>query len=133
MPRGMTLALGVAALVIAAWFALGVRQAIDTDRASVIVGRGGVSVADAAHADALLRSAGWLNPDRTVDVLRGRLLLDEGRAGAARAALLKVALAEPRNAAAWVAFGSAAAGDRQAFLLALAHVHELVPPVPAPR
>ena len=126
--------IGIAvALAIAAWFAIGARQAIDTDKAaSIISSPSPLTLARAAHASSLLHDAGWLNPDREVDILKGRLLLRDGNPAAARAALLTVAKAEPPNAAAWAAFGSASADDRQGFLLALARINALVPPVPEP-
>jgi hypothetical protein len=130
----MTRALAVAAAVAGfLWFAVGVRQARNTDGASAIVTGAKLTVAQAAAARKDLDAAAFLNPDKTVEILRGEVLLGRGQAAAARAELLQVAREEPQNARAWVAFGRASRHDRRAFLLALSHIRKLVPPVPAPR
>ena len=69
----------VAAVVVAGWFALGVRQSHDFDVASDIIGSPApLSARQAAHADSLLHSAKQLNPDLAVDLLQSQLALRWG-------------------------------------------------------
>jgi hypothetical protein len=63
---------------------------------------------DRAEAD--LRAARLLSPDRTPDIWRGLVLWNAGRPGA-RALLEDVVRAEPDNLSAWTALGWVAGGD----------------------
>lgn len=94
----------VAALVVAAWFGLGVRQAAGTDAARADVGRLEPPTASQARStrDALDR-AGTLNPDLGVDVLRARFALQEGRREDARRILDGVVRREPDGLDGWAA------------------------------
>ena len=122
-----------AALVVCGWFALAVRQSVDTNAAaSIIDARTPLSAARAEHASSLLRSAALLNPDRSVDLLRSALALRLRQYAHARALALSVVRREPLNLQAWLAFGVASYGDRRAFLFALAQVARLAPPVKPP-
>jgi hypothetical protein len=96
-------AAAAAAIVICAWFALGVRQAQDTTRAgSIIDGSSSLTGTRAEHTASLLHDAGTLNPDTQVDILRGRLaLLDNQRPKAVRI-LEDVVRREPRNIDGWL-------------------------------
>jgi tetratricopeptide repeat protein len=115
--RAAVLALALAA---AAWFAIGARQAHDTSRASAIIAGGGpVSRAQAKHASALLSSAGFLNPDSEVDVLRARLERAQGDLAGARAILDQVVAKEPDNAEAWFQLASSSAGSASTFVRAV--------------
>lgn len=127
--------LGVAlALAGCAWFIVGIQQANDTADASALVsGPAPLSAARAAHARALLHSAGQLNPDTQVDLLRAQFDRDQGDYGAARVVIRSVLRAEPQNAQAWLALAHSANGNRQIFYTALIHIRALVPPVPPPR
>lgn len=58
-----------------------------------------------ARAEADLRAAGLLTPDRTPDVGRAMLLWTVGRAGEARTLLEDVVRDEPDNLSAWTALG----------------------------
>jgi len=120
----------IVAVVLCAWFALGVRQTRDTARATAIITSANVpSAAQAAHARSLLRAAGALNPDAHVDVLRGQLdLLRHDNRGAMR--ILEGAVRrEPRNVAAWVYLARAAFSvDQHEFGLAVRRIAELDPP-----
>jgi hypothetical protein len=124
----------VAAVMVAAWFALGVRQSHDVDVASDIIGAPGrLPPGAAAHAASLLRSAGQLNPDLSVDLLRSQLALRSGDAAGARAIALSVTRSEPEDIDAWLAYGTASAHYAAGFTLALRHLNQLAPPVPQHR
>ena len=103
------------AVIVCAWFALGFVQARDTGRAtSLITAADTVSAHDAARARSLLSSAGTLNPDQTVDILRGVLQLRTQQYAAAERTLLAVTRREPMNIDAWVqlAFAAGRNGNR---------------------
>lgn len=98
--RGLRL---VVAIVACAWFAVGIRQAHDTDAASAILSGGHrLDAAAAARASSLLSSAAALNPDRQVGLLRAELAAERGRRAQAQRLALMVAHAEPRNSQAWL-------------------------------
>jgi len=102
--RGLTL---VVAIVACAWFAVGIRQAHDTDAASAIVSGGHrLDAAAAARASSLLSGAAVLNPDRQVGLLRAELAAERGRRARAQRLALMVAHAEPRNVQAWLLLSS---------------------------
>jgi len=108
------LGLAVGALVVSAWFGLGWVQARDTGRASALVAPGNhLSPARAAQVGSWLRSAGTLNPDRQVDLLRARLAFDQGDYGAATRILESVTRSEPLNVFAWVQLGFTAGAAHQ--------------------
>jgi predicted Zn-dependent protease len=121
--------LGLLAIAICAWFVLGVRQARDTARATALVNSSTqLSSADGARARSLLNSAGTLNPDLTVDMLRGQLALDENDNRRAAQILASVTRREPMNLDAWVLLAQATqTGDRQAFARAIRAVGTLDP------
>ena len=122
------------AAVVVAWFAIGAVQAIDTSRASNLVSPGSrLSPAAARHAGSLLSSAGFLNPDRSVDVLRSQLDLEQGRPVAARNRLIGLVRSEPDNLDAWIWLARASVGDLRWFYAAAYRIRQLVPPVPAAR
>ncbi len=124
-------ALLVLALVMAAWFALGIRQAQDPNRASAIVTPGGrLTASQARQASNLLDAAGFLNPDRAVTVLRAELRADQGDLSGARRILKGVVRTEPQNLAAWLALARSSAGDLRDFYAAAYAIRHLVPPVP---
>lgn len=131
MPRLLLRILGAAAaLIVCAWFVLGIRQSHDINAATAIIsGTAPPSPAQARRARSLLDSAAQLNPDRSVDLLRSQLVLREGDPARARALALAVARSEPENIQAWLAYGSASAHDRAAFTRALRRLDELAPPV----
>jgi predicted Zn-dependent protease len=112
-------AVGMAA-VIAAWFALGIHQAVDTSQATALItGPSPLSAARAAHARALLSSAATLNPDQTVNVLRGELAMAQNQNAAAQQILVGVTRSEPQNLDAWIQLAYAAARNRDRRLLVL--------------
>ena len=126
----VSLLVGAAALVVCAWFALGVRQSHDLNVATDIVSaRAPLTAGQARQAAGLLNAAGQLNPDRSVDLARSQLALRQGDAARARALALGVANSEPLDIEAWLAYGSASAHDPRAFAVALHHLEQLAPPV----
>ena len=119
------------ALVASAWFVLAVRQAHEIAGATNIVSLPGPpSAARARTAASLLSSAGTLDPDLEVDVLRGRLALVRGELAAARRILKSVVRREPDNLEAWSWLARASAGAPATFRLAVAAVDRLLPAVP---
>jgi hypothetical protein len=128
--RLLTFAVGVLAVVAVAWFALGIRQAHDTTAAAAIVtGTSPLAPSQARHVSGLLHSAGELNPDTQVDVLRGELDLGQGERVAARRILERVTAQEPDNALAWEWLARASLGDLREFYVAAYQIRLLVPPV----
>ena len=126
-------ALAALAVVVCAWFALGFVQARDTGRAtSLITSTATVGAGDAARARSLLSSAGTLNPDQTVDILRGVLQVRTQQFAAAQRTLLAVTRREPMNLDAWVqlAFAAARNGDRALTILAADRISTLHGKVP---
>jgi hypothetical protein len=120
----------ILALVVCAWFALGIRQTRDTARATAIVASANTpSAAQAAHARSLLRAAGTLNPDLQLDVLRGQLALLRGNNRSATRILEGVVAQEPQNAEAWVYLARAAFDvNRHEFGIAAQRIAQLDPP-----
>jgi hypothetical protein len=117
------------AVVTGAWFAVGALQARDTRRATAILASGGrLSPASARHTSSLLDGAGFLNPDRQVDVLRAQLDLGQGHELAARSILKRVVVSEPDNLQAWVWLARASVGDLKDFYAAAYRIRQLVPP-----
>lgn len=122
----------LAALVVCAWFVLGVRQARDAAAATALVSAGHrLSPSQAARARSLLDSAGTLNPDLTVDLLRGELASDQHHRRLAERIFAAVARREPLNLQAWshLAFAAAQVGDRATLVRAARRVSLLYPPV----
>ncbi len=122
----------VLALVAIAWFALAVRQAQDTNGATALLSAPApLSAQQAQRARSLLSSAGTLNPDLTVDLLRGQLALDQHHSAAAERILESVTRREPLNFLAWtqLAFAAARRGDRRTLVVAARHLSALFPKV----
>jgi predicted Zn-dependent protease len=123
----------ISALVVAvaacAWFALGIVQSIDTTRATAIVSSSTpMTPQRAAHARSLLDSAGTLNPDKTVDILRGELASELNQPVRAVAMLESVTASEPQNADAWVTLARVALHhDTPALERAVARLAQLDP------
>jgi predicted Zn-dependent protease len=112
-----------------AWFALGVRQAHDTDAATSLLALGtSLSAATAQHVSSLLDGAHVLNPDRQVGVLRAQLDDARGNKAAAQRVLHQVVSAEPDNLLAWD-WVARSATTSQTLRLAFGHLTYLLPPV----
>ena len=91
------------AIVVCAWFALGVRQAHDIDQAtSIITGAKLPTPAQAEHAQSLLNSADWLYPGTEAEILRGRLAIEKGQRPLAQRIERNVTREEPMNLSGWV-------------------------------
>lgn len=119
------------ALVVCAWFVLGIRQAQETTKATAIVsGTAPLTRDQISQAGDLLHAAQALNPDTDVDVLRAQLDRDQNELVAARHVLEQVVAREPDNAVAWLALAESSRGAPRTFLEALVHVRRLAPPVP---
>jgi protein-tyrosine-phosphatase len=128
MRRAVTVFATVAALVVAAWFGLGMHQAVDQDHAeSLIAAHPHLTAAQARQASALLDSAGTLNPDRQIDLDRSSVALGRGQTLNARRRARSVTDAEPENLDAWVALARSSSGDPQLFRDALKRVAALEP------
>lgn len=125
-----SLAVCAAALVVGAWFALGIRQSHDLNVATGIVSASApLTSAQAQRASNLLHRAGQLNPDRAVDLARSQLALRQGDRAGARALARSVTDSEPQNIDAWLTYATASAHDPRAFALALRHLNALAPAV----
>jgi predicted Zn-dependent protease len=136
MIHGMTVAVRIAlvalAVVVAAWFGLGWSQDHQTQRATALVAGGGrLTAHQVRDARSALDSAGTLNPDRAVAVLRGELAIDQGNYVDAIRTLSGVTTSEPLNLTAWAELGIAAAkaGDRALLAVAGRHIAILIPRV----
>jgi hypothetical protein len=121
----LLLRLTLLAFAVAAcgWFLLGERQASDLLGATAIVNTSGTpSRAEAARARSLLDSAATLNPDRSVDVLRGQLAVDGNQYRSAERIEEAVVRDEPMNIEAWVQLANAAQQRNDKRLLGLTEV-----------
>jgi hypothetical protein len=116
------------ALLVAAWFYLGTRQASDLATTNAILNAGDhLSAADARHALSLLRSAAFLNPDRMVELDRSRIAVETGHKRRAYRLATSVTDAEPMNAVAWQ-YVARAASNSGVVDAAFAHFAKLVAP-----
>lgn len=126
----MRAALAALAVLAAAWFALGVRQAHDTARATAILSSSKLTQAQAHRATRLLDAAAFLNPDREVEVLRARVDLARADKAGARAILRRVVSQEDSYLEAWIWLARASVGDLRDFYAAAFRIQQLMPPVP---
>lgn len=95
--------LALLALAACAWFAIGVRQAHQTDAAAAIVGAGGGrSAADLARAQTLIDSAGFLYPGQDIPKLRAQQLLEQRHYARAAPVIAAIVRAEPQNLQGWI-------------------------------
>ena len=70
-----------------------------------------MTAARAARVRSLLTTAGTLNPDAQVDLLRGLVLLRRGQRSEAERAFVDVTRREPMNIQAWVLVAESFSGD----------------------
>jgi predicted Zn-dependent protease len=123
----------VVALAACAWYALGIRQTHETNRATAIVSASTpLSAEQVREASSLLGSANVLNPDSTPDVLRAQLERDQGQLSQARATLERVLAREPENIVAWLWLAKSSTGNPKAGIGALLQIRRLMPAVPPP-
>ncbi|MEA2213986.1 MAG: hypothetical protein QOF83_3934 [Solirubrobacteraceae bacterium] len=102
-----------AAILLCAWFVLGATQAHDLSRATAIVQNPGpLTSAQAARVDSLLSGASTLNPDRTIELLRGIVAQDRNHPARAVQIFTQVTREEPMNLDAWVYLAQAALSDK---------------------
>lgn len=121
--RALTIAF---ALAVCAWFVLGARQARETAQAtSILTQPDALSASQSARAASLLRSAGTLNPDSTVDLLRARLAIRQHELARAKRIVEGVTRREPKNIEAWYTLAEVSGNDPSTFVLALKRVNEL--------
>jgi predicted Zn-dependent protease len=129
--RAGRLLVAALAVVIVAWFVLAAREARDLVEATNIVTQSAsITPAQASHASRLLTSAGQLNPDRQVDLLRAALAANRNQNGRARQLLEGVTSAEPENVQAWYLLAQVSGRDYRVEALALKRIARLHPYVP---
>jgi thioredoxin-like negative regulator of GroEL len=128
--RASRIAVLVAALIVAAWFVLGARQAREiADVTSLIRNANTISPAQAAAASTHLDSAATLNPDRTVVMLRAELDASDNHVARAESELNGVVAAEPDNLDAWFLLAQLEGNNPRAELAAQHHIAHLLPRV----
>jgi predicted Zn-dependent protease len=121
-------AMTLVAIAACAWFVVGIRQAHEIDSATAIVMQGrSAGPAQLAKAGRLLASAGFFNPDREVDILRGRLEIAQSHSQRAVRILQGVTHSEPLDLEGWIWLAGASLGDRHELEIALAHLAKLDP------
>ena len=121
------IAAAAVALVVGAFFALGIVQSHNLSAAqSVVDNARNVTPALAARARSDLDTAATLNPDRTVAMTRGQLDLRIGDIAAARVVFNHLVAAEPKNVAAWLGLSESLYGTSQ-LVVALAKLAALDP------
>lgn len=118
-------------LVVCAWFALGIRQATSLTAAETLVdAQTHATAAQARRVQSLLDEAAMLNPDREVDILRARILLERGQDRPALGIIEGVTRAEPQNIEAWLWLAHASPSNPRRFYYALRRVGQLEPLLP---
>lgn len=116
------------AVVVIAWFALGVHQAHEIAHAtSVVEASRTLTPAQARAVDGWLDSARTLNPDKEVDILRARAAIGVGRVRLAQRILERVVRAEPYNLEGWIWLAGAALGNPPVAHRAVAQIDRLDP------
>jgi hypothetical protein len=120
--------LAAAALLVTAWFALGIFQSRAVSQARSAAAGARLTAVQAHHADSLLQDAATLNPDRAVDVLRAQVALARDDAARSRQILEGVVRREPQDLEAWIALVRASADDFRQRQIALLHILKLAPP-----
>jgi Flp pilus assembly protein TadD len=130
--RAARFAIAALAVAACAWFVIGVIQSDNESRATSLINRGGTpTAAQTAQIQSWLDTAGTLNPDRNIDLLRAQAEVRAGQSARALHLMKRVVRDEPRNANAWIVFGFAAQAQSPALArMAHAQVLKLAPPVP---
>jgi len=113
---------------VCAWFAVGIRQARDINRAAAIVSAAtSLTPREASAANSLLKAAGTLNPDSQVDMVRAEVAMLEHRSSSATRIVESIVRREPMNAEAWVLLARAAYPNAALLHRALRHIALLDP------
>jgi hypothetical protein len=121
-------ALAVAAVVVAAWFLIGLRQAHEVDQATNIIAQGyGTSPAQRAQAASLLSSASFLYPGQDVPILKARLAIQDKNLAVAQRILGGVTRTEPLNLQGWIWLTGSLLANPKASHVAAAHIVKLDP------
>lgn len=130
--RAARFAIAALAVAACAWFVIGVIQADNQSRATALIQGGGTPTpAQTSQIQHWLDTAGTLNPDRNIDLLRAQAEVRAGQSVKALAVMKRVVREEPRNADAWIVLGFAAQEPDPALArFAHAKVLELAPRVP---
>jgi predicted Zn-dependent protease len=116
------------AIVVCAWFGLGIRQAREINRAtSIIAQRGTIPAAQLRAAASALRSARTLNPDAEVNILRARLAVQQQQPRQAERILKTVVRGEPMNLEGWIWLAGVSLIDPPEARIALAQIARLDP------
>lgn len=120
-------AAGVLALVIAAFFGLGIVQAHNLTAAQAVLDSAqNPTPAQTAAARQQLDTAGTLNPDRAVALTRGQLDLRLGQLPAAERVFRALVAAEPKNVEAWLGLSESLYG-KPGLVAAVARIAVLDP------
>jgi hypothetical protein len=120
--------MAVLALVICAWFAVGIRQSHELAVATRIIAATGQPTPHAlAVAAGALNAADSLNPDQEVAILRGRIAIKRGQTALAGRLLAAVTRREPLNLEAWIWYTGASLGDHAAAARGAARIAQLDP------
>jgi predicted Zn-dependent protease len=129
----LRLARVLAAVVVAAvcaWFVLGIVQTNALNNASSIVTSSQtLSAPQLRHVQSLLHTAGQLNPDAQVDLVRAQAEAEAGDRAAAVRTLETVARREPDNGVVWKELAETA-HDPQTIIRAEERIAALLPKVP---
>lgn len=121
------IAVAAVALVVGAFFGLGIVQSHHLSAAQAVVDNAqNVTPALEARARADLDTAATLNPDRTIDMTRGQLDLRVGEVVAARAVFNHLVASEPKNVEAWLGLSESLYG-KPYLVVALAKLAALDP------
>ena len=124
----MRISAAVVAVIVAAWFVIGVRQAHGINGATAIVaGSSTLNASEVRRADALLNETKLLNPDQQVRILRGAVSLRGGDPVAAQRIFQSITRTEPKNLDAWLWLARSSGRNRQLFTRALDQVRRLEP------
>jgi predicted Zn-dependent protease len=100
-------ALVAASLLACGWFALGIRQTHEQQKAASLINRHAPTAAEIVRAGRLLDAASELNPDAEPNLLRAQLAFNTGRRARAERIARGMVRREPENIDAWLLLGIA--------------------------
>ena len=130
MTRAWRAGLVVLAVLAAAWFVIGARQAHELDGASNLIDhQAGNSTQASDRTLALLRAADFLHPGDQTDLLRARLALERREYPRAKRLIEQATRSQPDDLNAWITALDLAVIDRGAVDSATitAHIRALDP------
>jgi hypothetical protein len=119
------------AVIVCAWFALGIRASHDSGVATgLLQAHNNLTAAEAARARSEIANAEALNPDQNLEILRAQVAFHSGNVAAAISIAKTIVKREPLNVSAWVVLELFTDHvDPALNRLAQQRVLELVPPV----